>query len=57
VSRPAKNFQRGSLDAEGGSEAEAELCRLMAGYLDGRLDAFDALYAALAGRPVLIFRP
>lgn len=26
------------------------MCRLMAGYLDGRLDAFDAVYAALAGR-------
>src|SRR5690349_16591841 len=30
--------------------AELELCRLMAGYLDGRLEAFDALYAALAPR-------
>ena len=31
-------------------QAEVELCRLMAGYLAGRLDAFDALYAALAPR-------
>jgi RNA polymerase sigma-70 factor (ECF subfamily) len=29
---------------------ERELCALMQGYLDGRLDAFDGLYAALAGR-------
>jgi RNA polymerase sigma-70 factor (ECF subfamily) len=29
---------------------ELELCRLMAGYLEGRLDAFDGLYAALAPR-------
>jgi RNA polymerase sigma-70 factor, ECF subfamily len=29
---------------------EAELAALMHAYLDGRLDAFDALYAALAGR-------
>ena len=31
-------------------EAERGLCALMDGYLAGRLDAFDALYAALAGR-------
>jgi len=31
-------------------EEEEQLCRLMAGYLDGLLDAFDALYAALAPR-------
>src|SRR5262245_37018458 len=30
--------------------AEVELCRLMAGYLDGRIEAFDALYAALGPR-------
>jgi RNA polymerase sigma-70 factor (ECF subfamily) len=30
--------------------AEIELCRLMAGYLEGRIEAFDALYAALAPR-------
>jgi RNA polymerase sigma-70 factor, ECF subfamily len=30
--------------------AELELCRLMAGYLEGRIEAFDALYAALAPR-------
>jgi RNA polymerase sigma-70 factor (ECF subfamily) len=30
--------------------AELELCRLMQGYLDGQLVAFDALYAALAPR-------
>ena len=34
----------------GPDEAEGELGALMAGYLDGRLDAFDGLYAALAGR-------
>jgi RNA polymerase sigma-70 factor (ECF subfamily) len=30
--------------------AEAELCRLMTGYMEGRLEAFDAFYAALAPR-------
>ena len=29
---------------------EAELCSHMQGYLDGRIEAFDALYAAFAGR-------
>jgi RNA polymerase sigma-70 factor (ECF subfamily) len=29
---------------------EAELCGHMQGYLDGRIEAFDALYAAFAGR-------
>ncbi len=29
---------------------ERELCALMEGYLDGRLEAFDGLYAALSGR-------
>jgi hypothetical protein len=29
---------------------ELELCRLMTGYLEGRLDAFDGLYAALGPR-------
>lgn len=29
---------------------EAELCAHMAAYLDGRIEAFDALYAAFAGR-------
>jgi RNA polymerase sigma-70 factor, ECF subfamily len=31
-------------------QAERELCALMEGYLDGRIEAFDALYAALSGR-------
>lgn len=30
--------------------SETELCRLMVCYLNGEIDAFDALYAALAGR-------
>jgi RNA polymerase sigma-70 factor (ECF subfamily) len=30
--------------------AERELCALMQGYLDGRIEAFDELYASLAGR-------
>lgn len=30
--------------------AEQELCALMQGYLDGRLEAFDGVYAALSGR-------
>jgi RNA polymerase sigma-70 factor (ECF subfamily) len=29
---------------------ETELCRLMASYLNGEIEAFDALYGALAGR-------
>jgi len=29
---------------------ETELCRLMTGYLNGEIDAFDALYGALAAR-------
>jgi RNA polymerase sigma-70 factor, ECF subfamily len=29
---------------------EQELCALMQGYLDGRLEAFDGVYAALSGR-------
>jgi RNA polymerase sigma-70 factor (ECF subfamily) len=29
---------------------ERELCALMEGYLEGRLEAFDGLYAALSGR-------
>src|ERR1700748_2553854 len=29
---------------------EAELCRHMQAYLDGQIEAFDALYAAFAGR-------
>jgi DNA-directed RNA polymerase specialized sigma24 family protein len=29
---------------------ESALCDLMQGYLDGRIDAFDGLYAALSGR-------
>jgi RNA polymerase sigma-70 factor (ECF subfamily) len=36
-------------DAAAG-DREAALAALMAGYLDGRLDAFDGLYAALSGR-------
>lgn len=31
-------------------QAERELCALMEGYLEGRIDAFDGLYAALSGR-------
>jgi RNA polymerase sigma-70 factor, ECF subfamily len=35
----------------GGTEsAELELCRHMEAYLEGRIEAFDALYAALAAR-------
>jgi RNA polymerase sigma-70 factor (ECF subfamily) len=49
VSWPAKNLQDGSPEPDRGSN-EAELCRLMKGYLDGRLDSFDEVYAALAGR-------
>src|SRR6476661_7666387 len=30
--------------------AEAALCTLMQGYLDGHLEAFDGLHAAFAGR-------
>jgi RNA polymerase sigma-70 factor (ECF subfamily) len=30
--------------------AECELCDLMQGYLEGRIEAFDGLYEALAGR-------
>src|SRR2546426_5747824 len=40
----AKN-DRGRLD-----RSERELVELMQGYLDGRVDAFDRLHAALAGR-------
>ncbi|HWF83899.1 MAG TPA: RNA polymerase sigma factor [Vicinamibacterales bacterium] len=50
MGRPAKSLQGGSPESDRGPEAEAELCRLMIVYLDGRLDAFDAVYAALAGR-------
>ena len=34
----------------GPDAAERELCALMEGYLAGRIDAFDGLYAALSGR-------
>jgi len=34
----------------GPDQAERELCALMEGYLAGRIEAFDGLYAALAGR-------
>ena len=34
----------------GPDQTEAELCAHMTGYLDGRIEAFDALYAAFAGR-------
>ena len=34
----------------GADSAEQDLCRQMEAYLDGRIDAFDALYAALAAR-------
>ena len=37
-------------DAKNKDSAEQELCDLMTGYLDGQIEAFDALYAALAGR-------
>ena len=37
-------------DAPANDAAEAELCRLMAGYLEGRIDAFDSLYGALSPR-------
>ena len=36
--------------AAGRSAAEAELCTHMQAYLDGDIEAFDALYAAFAGR-------
>ena len=34
----------------GADSAEQDLCRHMEAYLDGRIDAFDALHAALAAR-------
>ena len=34
----------------GDDSAEQELCRHMEAYLDGRIEAFDALYEALASR-------
>ena len=34
----------------GPDATEAELCAQMQAYLDGRIEAFDALYAAFAGR-------
>jgi RNA polymerase sigma-70 factor (ECF subfamily) len=37
-------------DAGEPAAAEAELCKHMQAYLDGNIDAFDALYAAFAGR-------
>jgi RNA polymerase sigma-70 factor, ECF subfamily len=37
-------------DASANDAAEVELCRLMAGYLDGQIVAFDRLYAALSPR-------
>ncbi|HEY2906951.1 MAG TPA: RNA polymerase sigma factor [Vicinamibacterales bacterium] len=36
--------------AQSPDAGETELCRLMTGYLNGEIDAFDALYGALAGR-------
>ena len=41
-----------SQDARSGSPdaAEQALCRAMEAYLDGRMEGFDALHAALAGR-------
>ncbi len=45
MARGAKTSQEGSPDA-----AEQALCRAMQDYLDGRMDGFDALHAALAGR-------
>ncbi|HEX3703718.1 MAG TPA: RNA polymerase sigma factor [Vicinamibacterales bacterium] len=50
MGRPAKNREKWPPPADRAPEAEAALCRLMADYLDGRLDAFDGVYAALAGR-------
>ncbi|HTK29055.1 MAG TPA: RNA polymerase sigma factor [Vicinamibacterales bacterium] len=41
--------KKGTGDA-GARDAEAALARSMEGYLAGQIDAFDALYAALAGR-------
>ena len=40
------------MDSEGRAidAAEVELCRLMDGYLAGRIEAFDGLYAALSPR-------
>jgi RNA polymerase sigma-70 factor, ECF subfamily len=39
------------ISSEGGPDAaETELCRHMEAYLEGRIEAFDALYEALAGR-------
>src|SRR3954469_19538325 len=35
---------------KGMDPSEAELCEHMQAYLDGRIEAFDALYAAFAGR-------
>jgi RNA polymerase sigma-70 factor, ECF subfamily len=48
ASHRAKNNSEGI--AEIADAAETELCRLMVAYLDGRIEAFDALYEALAGR-------
>jgi RNA polymerase sigma-70 factor, ECF subfamily len=45
VPSDAKKTERPEVDA-----AEAELGRHMVGYLEGRIEAFDALHAALAGR-------
>jgi RNA polymerase sigma-70 factor (ECF subfamily) len=50
VGRPAKNVQPRPLEPNDGAEPEVELGRLMVGYQQGQLDAFDAVYAALAGR-------
>jgi RNA polymerase sigma-70 factor (ECF subfamily) len=39
------------ISPDGGTEsAERELCRHMEAYLEGRIEAFDALYGALAAR-------
>jgi RNA polymerase sigma-70 factor, ECF subfamily len=46
MARGAKTSQ----DTRGGDTAEQALCRAMQAYLDGRMDGFDALHAALAGR-------
>ena len=38
------------MDARAKEDEEAELCACMVAYLDGDIEAFDALYAAFAGR-------
>jgi RNA polymerase sigma-70 factor (ECF subfamily) len=47
---PGAKKEREAAPAAGPDQAERELCALMQGYLDGRIEAFDGLYAALSGR-------